>query len=215
MPITFQGAAYPSVDESYYYTTVPPSSGVGYLPIGFGRLDTDVTLGWGTNNVPANLLPFLTTKPFQKISIQHTAGTHPTAFLEIAAYNMGAEGKPTTLIEKGTVSLSATGIKTVTFSTPKTINGMFLVGVRPNIGATDWSVSGTGTLTLRGVSVAGNTVANQIFGSINPSTFSTFHGTLLYRYSSFNLFPNDLTNDAGVALFQAANGSSWISVIHN
>lgn len=215
MPITFQGAPYPAIDESYYYTATPPSATVGYLPIGVGRLDADIQAVWGTNNVPANFLPFLITKPFQKISIQHTAGTHPTAFLELAAYNMGNDGRPTTLIEKGTVSLTATGIKTVTFSTPRTVNGMFFVGIRPNIGTIDWAVSGSGNLTLRGVSAAVNGIANQIFGSLNPSTFSTYHGTYLYRWSSFNLFPNDLTNNTSIEIAQIANAPTWIPVIHN
>jgi hypothetical protein len=215
MPITFQGAPYPAIDESYYYTITPPSSSVGYLPFAYGRIDGTQTLTWGTNNVPALLQPFLLSKPFQRISISHTAGTHPTAFLELAAYNMGSNGRPTTLIEKGTVSLSATGIKTVTFSAPRTVNGMFYVGIRPNIGATDWAVSGSGTLALRSVGVAGNGTISQIFGSVEPSTFGNFNGALLYQYSSFNLFPNDLTNDAGITLTQISNGGAWIPVVHN
>ena len=196
-----------------YSTMVDPSSTVGYLPLGVSRADSDIANGWGTNNVPCYFHPFLMKKAFQKISVNHTAGTHPTALLELAIYNVNADGSPGTLVEKGTVSLSSTGIKTLTLASSHTLDGLFYVTVRTDTGATDWTSGGTGSLTIRGAFSGDNPICRNMVGALDPSTFTQYHGTLMYAYSSTTALPADLTGLTYLA--QVANGGVWLPLLHN
>lgn len=200
-----------------YSNMVSPSATVGYLPLGFPRLDANISLTWGTDNVPAVMLPFLCTKSFQKISINHTTGTHATAVIEIAIYNVGADGKPTTLIEQGTVPLNTTGVKTLTLSQARAINGLFLIAMRPSVGTVNWAATGgSGTLAVRGINIGQSPVISQLYGAVNPATMNLYEGMLMYSYASYtHPFPADLSSGTGVSISNYASGGVWACCIHN
>ena len=205
-----------NIDYAAVSTLTTPSSTVGYLPLGSPRLDSNVGQTWGTNNVPAVFLPFLITKPFQKITIRHVSGTHPTALLQIAIYNINGNGAPSTLIDSGTLSLSSTGTKTLTLAQPRTINGIFYIAMRPTIGNTQWVAAGGTTLTLRGAGAGHFSQFSQIIGAVNPTTMADFNGTLLYRWSSFlTSFPNDLTGSVDLAMSAVSANPIWLCAVHN
>lgn len=209
-----------SINPFAYATAVTPSATVGYLPLGALRLEGDSAAGWGSDDTPSWFWPFLITKPFQKVSVSHTSGTHPTAVVEIAVYNMGPDGKPTTLVEQGSIPLSTTGIKTFTLTSPKLINGVFYVTFRPSLGVTNWNATGgVGELKFMGyLSGLHSVITNQILGAVDPTTFSLYSGTNMFAYySGVHPYPADLTGSGSVITFPAAgsNLNTWVPVIHN
>lgn len=204
-------------DPLAYSTLTTPSASVGYLPFGFGRIDGTYAHNWGTNNPPTYFLPFIIRGEFTKCSFNHNAGTHPTAVMEVAVYNAGSDGKPTTLIDQQTVSLSSTGRKTVTFTSPISVDGLFYAALRPSIGKTEWdSTGGSGTLQVRGYAYGSNPFLSQILGSIDPSTFDLYDGTMIFRYLSYtHPFPSDLTGDGSVTLVQIADSPLYTVLLHS
>jgi hypothetical protein len=192
------------------------TAAIAFMPLGFSRFDANVTWasGWGTDNPPAVGLPFLHGKAFQKVTINHISGTHPTATLQIGIYNSDSNGNPTTLVESGTISLSATGRKTLTLSIPRTIKGLFYIFMRSSLGNTNFIAGGSGTsLTILGCSVAHSPILNQICGAVNPTTFTTFHGTNIPVYSSYSSLPATMVGN--ITYLQTANAPLPICVIHN
>jgi hypothetical protein len=189
---------------------------VGLLPLMHSRLDTFFAQGWGTNNVPAYFWLYHCTQPFQKMSFRQSAGTHPTAAMEIGVYNIGTNGMPSTLIQKGSVSLDTTGIKTVTLASPVVPNGLFFVVMRVTVGNTNWiPTGGSGTLTVLGASIPHNTFQGQITGCIDPSTLTQFSGTLVPVYSSGTPLPPNVTDQTTLAQLSGSNTFPVCAVIHN
>lgn len=195
---------------------VPLTANRGIMPLGLLRFDMYVAQNWGSDNVPAKAWPFQTTQPFQKISIRHTAGTHPDAIIEIGIYTSGADGRPHTLIEKGSVTLTAPGIKTVTLAAPVTINGLFFVLVRPDRGTITWAATGgTGSLETLGINGPSNPLAGQITGSVDPTDFDAYHGWVVDSYAATALLPA-VMNPLDLYPQQLSNGAQGcIPIIHN
>jgi hypothetical protein len=175
-------------------------------PLGFGRFDTYVANGWGTDNVPAIFLPFISTKSFSKIIINHQTGTHPTAYIEAGVYNSDTNGLPSTLVEKGQYSLTGLGTKTLTLSSSKNISNLFFVALRPSLGATNFAVSGTGSLTLLGWNGPSNPIVSQLFG-LDIANFSQFRGVSLPAYSSYTALPADVTSQ--VYITSLSQSTMW------
>jgi hypothetical protein len=192
------------------------TAAIAFMPLGFGRFDSNViwASGWGSDNAPAVGLPFLHGKAFRKVTINHISGTHPTATLQIGIYNSDANGNPTTLVESGTISLSATGRKTLTLSTPRTIKGLFYIFMRSSLGNTNFIAGGSGTsLTILGCSVAHSPILNQICGAVDPTTFAQYHGTCVAVYSSYSSLPATMVGN--ITYSQIANSPQPICIIHN
>ena len=187
---------------------------VGLLPVMSPRFGTGWQQVWGSDNVPAYFWLYHCTQLFQKMSFRQTAGTHPTATMEIGVYNVGNDGMPSTLISKGSVVLDTIGIRTVTLDSPINPNGLFYVVMKVSVGNTNWiPTGGSGQLTVLGPELPYNAFHSQITGSVNPSNFNSYHGTMIPVLNSTSPLP---LNVAGLTtLSQLTNVFVVCAVIHN
>jgi hypothetical protein len=79
------------------------------------------------------------------VAINHTAGTHPTALLEVGFYAANPSSYlPDAFIGKVEFSLSAIGKKTADFSVRVSVQGLFWAIVRPTLGDTAFRAGGNG-----------------------------------------------------------------------
>jgi hypothetical protein len=146
------------------------------------RVDGTYNFVWGTNNPPAPALPFFcnNSKSINTIRIQHTAGTHPTAQLEVGIYLANAAGLPDQYVTKVAFPLNTIGNKTQTLASTFTPNGLFWVMFRPTLGDTDFKAGGNGvSLGVRGYSIAYNPWAANFFGAQLNNDVLLYGGSLI------------------------------------
>jgi hypothetical protein len=203
--------------DSRYFPYSPAAHAFGSLagvntalgPFMMSRVDTNVSFAWGTNNPPASTLPFFCNngKSINTIRIQHTAGTHPTAQLEVGIYLANAAGLPDQYVNKVAFPLNTIGNKTQTLSAPFTPTGLFWVMIRPTLGNTSFVAGGNGTsLSIRGHNIGFNIWAASFFGSQTNSDIVTFGGSLMpARASNSSVLPTSSVLSE-LTLVQTANG---------
>jgi hypothetical protein len=182
------------------------------------RADDAFVFNWGTDNPPGYSLPFYCTngKSLSTIRIDHISGTHPTAQLEVGIYAANSNGLPDTYIEKVGFSLSTTGSKTMTLTTPYRPTGLFWLIIRPTLGDTNFKAGGNGvSLSVRGYNNGYNLWASTFFGLGANTAITQYWGSLMpQRGSNSNPLP---TSSILSQLFmqQTANGGLPAAIVYN
>jgi hypothetical protein len=181
------------------------------------RADSNFNFGWGTNNSPGYGLPFFCNngKSINTARIQHIAGTHPTAVLEVGIYLANAQGLPDGYVEKVSFPLDATGNKTQTLVSAFTPTGLFWVLIRPSLGDTSFKAGGNGvTLQVRGHVNGHNLWAAGFFGAQKNGDITQFGGTIMpTRAFNNNLLPTSSVA-AELELTQTANGAQPTCILY-
>lgn len=173
------------------------------------RQDTTYSFSWGTDTQPAHALPFFCNngKSINTIRIQHLAGTHPTAELEVGIYLANSSGLPDTYVEKVAFPLDTTGNKTQTLTASFTPTGLFWVFFWPTLGATNFVAGGNGIqLGIRGHSAGYNIWAASFFGAQVNTDIAQYQSSLMPARSP-NSNPLPTSSIVGqLSLDQTANG---------
>jgi hypothetical protein len=181
------------------------------------RQDTNYNFAWGTDNSPAFSLPFFCNngKSINTVRIQHTAGTHPTAVLEVGIYLANAQGLPDGYVEKVSFPLDVTGNKTQTLLSAFTPTGLFWVLIRPSLGDTSFKAGGNGVaLQVRGHSSGQNSWAAGFFGAQKNGDITQYGGTIMPRRSfNINLLPTSSVASE-LTLEQVANAPQPTCILY-
>jgi len=171
--------AYNLAGESTSFGNKTFTSALG--PLFTGRYDVLYTFNFGS---PAGSLPqivfipfFLNRKKtFSKCAIAITAGNHPTSNIDGAIYLPDENGFPLTRLGEAWEWDAANTGKVETDIGNRELEGLFYVGIRPQLGAVDWRVGSQGgsSLVVRGVGQGSMGILAQIFGV--PQTLNNFDG---------------------------------------
>jgi hypothetical protein len=172
-------------------------STVSYGPFHVVRSDQTWGQGFGNNNVPGVCVPYFFngSKTISNFALNHTAGTHPTAVLEVGLYQANATTNlPDGYITKVSFPLNETGKKVQTLGSSVTLRGLVWAVIRPTLGDIAFKAGGNGV----SLGIAGfNQQADQAtylsflfgYGPIADGV-TNFHGYMTpSRTSSFNPLP--------------------------
>jgi hypothetical protein len=181
------------------------------------RQDTNYNFNWAADNSAGFGLPFFCNngKSINTVRIQHTAGTHPTAQLEVGIYLANSSGLPDTYVEKVAFPLDTTGNKTQTLTSPFTPSGLFWVLFRPTLGDTNFKAGGNGvTLQTRGHGNGYNLWAASFFGAQLSADITQFGASLMPRRAlNANVLPTSSVVGQ-LELVQTANGPHPTCVLY-
>jgi hypothetical protein len=122
-------------------------STVSYGPFHVVRTDQTWTQSFGTNNVPGACVPYFFngSKTISNFALNHTAGTHPTAVLEVGLYQANeTTNLPDQYITKVSFPLNAIGKKVQTLGVPVTLRGLVWAVIRPTLGDVAFKAGGNG-----------------------------------------------------------------------
>ena len=167
-----------------------------------GRLDQTFIFIYGAGaGAPPQIVfvPFFVVKPknFTKAAINIVSGTSSTYDIDGCIYLPDENGYP--LTRYGDVwawDASATGKVEATINVGE-IQGLFYVGIRPQVGGTDWIADAGVNLTVRGVLQSGGGIGmilNQMF-NIVPQAFNQYDGSVgVTSTSNATSMPTDLSS---------------------
>jgi hypothetical protein len=181
------------------------------------RPDSTFTYSHLADTSVAYALPFFCNngKSINTVRIQHTAGTHPTAVLEVGIYLANAQGLPDGYVGKVSFPLGATGNKTQTLLSAFTPTGLFWVLIRPSLGDTNFKAGGNGvSLQTRGHSNGYNLWAAGFFGAQFDGDITNFGGSIMPRRNvDANLLPTSSVA-AELTFVQTANGTTPTCILY-
>jgi hypothetical protein len=181
------------------------------------RPDSTFTYSHLADTSVAYALPFFCNngKSINTVRIQHTAGTHPTAVLEVGIYLANAQGLPDGYVGKVSFPLGATGNKTQTLLSAFTPTGLFWVLIRPSLGDTNFKAGGNGvSLQTRGHSNGYNLWAAGFFGAQFDGDITNFGGSIMPRRNvDANLLPTSSVA-AELTFIQTANGTTPTCILY-
>jgi hypothetical protein len=198
------------LSQAFQLTPAAPGtiagSTVSYGPFHVVRSDQTWTQSFGANNVPGNCVPYFFngSKTISNFALNHTAGTHPTAVLEVGLYQANATTNlPDGYITKVSFPLNATGKKVQTLGTSVTLRGLVWAVIRPTLGDTAFKAGGNGViLSTAAFSQQSDqaTYLSFLFGyGLVADGVTSFHGYMTPSRSSNGAFSSDPLPTSSIA----------------
>jgi hypothetical protein len=149
-------------------------------------------------------------KTFSKCAIAITAGNHPTSNIDGAIYLPDENGFPLTRLGEAWEWAAGDTGKVETDIGNRELEGLFYVGIRPQLGAVDWRVGSQGgsSLVVRGVSQGSMGILAQIFGVAR--TLNNFDGAVgVTATSQISTMPINLSSPEIRRSGLWASGNQW------